>query len=217
MTAPTFTTLPPEIRSVIYSHLFGQVCIVTGRNGHLDTRQFPHQITEVSRLTRSETLPFLLKSITLFCQSGFFPDETRRRLPNRILNNVTKIVVLDDIVVDEIKPTLRSFPKLKIFEIDVVCYQGFRKYGLIQPRSSLDPIQLFRECILCVLIDHHLEMSRPREGLERDYLPEDTLYQILRLGRARRGFDMVARRRAWHDGDDSPRDTIITSMLLELD
>lgn len=214
MTALNFTTLPPEIRSAIYSHIFNQVHIITGREAYLNTESFPYQITAVSRLIRTETLPLLLKSITLFCQSGYFPDRTRRRLPNRILANITKIVILDDLAVDEIKPTLRSFPKLKTFELDVVSYQGFRKFGLLNYRSGLDPVKMFRECVLSVIIDHDVEMSMPREGLERDYLPEDTLYRILMYNKAR-GFDIIARRRAWHDGDDERRDAIITEMKLE--
>lgn len=216
MTTLTFLTIPAEIRSLIYSHIFDQVRITTGREGLLDTSSFPYQITAVSRLVRAETLPLLHKGITLLCQSGHFPERTQRRLPNRILKNISKIVILDDVVVDEIKPTLRSFPKLEIFEIDVICYQGFRKFGLIKPRSSLDPVELFRECVLYVLLDLEIEMVMPREGLERDYLPYDSLYQIVKIDKARRGFDMVARQRAWADGDNR-RDlgnAVITEVIL---
>ena len=57
----------------------------------------------------------------------------------------------------------------------------------------------------------------PREGLERDYLPEDTLYDVVRWGRRRRGFEVEGRCRMWDDGVNwrDERLTVVTKIIFD--
>ncbi|KAK5944362.1 hypothetical protein PMZ80_003643 [Knufia obscura] len=191
------TTLPPELRAVIYDHLFQNLSIRVTKNGKLDTSFYPLQISAVSRLLRAETLPILRNStstsqLSLDCECGRFPEHIRRRLPSEIFRSIRTIKVLNKVLFDELRPTLTTFPNLDRLEFDLhrteeipVVFSKLR----IPWATPSNEYRLFR----CVLHKLQQEQEMPREGLERDYLPENTLYELCcTKPRARRGFKIAA-------------------------
>lgn len=198
--------LPSEIRRLIYGHLFNNLSIhiQTFKQSILDLSNYPWQIAAVSRLLREETLPILRNTtpssqLMLICEEGRFPDSVRRQLPTRVQNSIRHIKILSSIYHDEIKPSLRAFPNLEVLEFDLESIDTNPYIGVLDSyhgRGSGLPIELdlamkIRRKLRQLDQDQHM----PREGLERDYWPEDTLWQVLNMDRQNRGFDIVARQR----------------------
>lgn len=201
-------TLPPEVRAVIYFHLCNDLHIKISRHGYLSISNYPWQISAVSRLFRNETLPILLgrsqtHPLHLICEHGKFPDFIRRKLPNRILYGISVITITDYLIHDEIKPSLRSFPNLSELRLNLLRFmapeQWGRDYlakelkeGILSPLPEEEVAQLINyvkyDKIMSIAAERKREQELPREGLERDYLVEGTLYQILSMDRRRRGF-----------------------------
>jgi len=175
-------------------------------HGKLDTNKYPFQISEVSQLLRDETLPILrnyteTSRLKLVSEQGHFPEHIRRRLPTHILRAVRIITILDNVGFDELKPCLRNFPNLLRLEFDYYSLEiGFDPSGKIDAAPSNAPVPWSSSSEESYsrrtgLLELHREQERPREGLERDYFPENTLWQACRMSRARRGYDITARAR----------------------
>ena len=190
------TTLPPEIRSVIYSH------------------HYPHQVTAVCRLLREETLPLLHQPnsttvLYLYCENGRFTDTIRRRLPNHVYRTVKSIIILNDPELDELKPKLSTFPNLQLLYFDLETSVGSARKELaergIPTRRGVRIAKAdssfgidgrnARKSLLETLRQKHVEQEQPREGLERDYFPEDTLWEVVTKTRRKRGFLVGGRMR----------------------
>lgn len=204
-------TLPPEIRAIIYAHLCNNLCLEVSLEGKLRTRNYPWQLSAVSRLLRNEILPILRGEsqtypLRLVCDGGRFPDEIRRHVPNRVLNSISIITILDIIAYDELKPSLTTFPNLLELRLALTTVtapnQLTRNYllrtgvaGHQTPPLSENELALLinyikQGSVMSVAAKLKGEQERPREGLERDYLVDGTLYQILSMDRRRRGFDV---------------------------
>jgi len=195
----TLDTLPPELRTVIYDHLFSDLSIRVTEHGKLDTSQYPYQISEASQSLRNETLPLLHDStktsrLKLICEHGHFPEHTRRRLPTRVIRAIRIITILDQVRYDELKPCLGNFPNLLRLEFDLYSLEKIdAAHSNTRFPWSTRREESFR--LRIDLMELHWEQERPREGLERDYFPENTLWQAARMSRARRGYDITAQLR----------------------
>jgi len=191
----TFDTLPPELRALVYDQLFLVFHIQVNNEGKLDTRQYPYQISAVSKLLRDETIPLLRDYTTksrlrLLLENGRFPEHLRRRLPTHVYRSIRVIRILDEVKYDELKPSLSTFPNLLRLEF---LKASDRKFLQFTDKVDCDALQwleggLFRRC----LQELHNEQRRPREGLERDYLPDNALEDVCSKSRSRRGFDVSA-------------------------
>lgn len=193
----TFEALPPELRAVVYNHLFSNLSILVTKEGKLDISQYPHQISVVSKSSRNETLPLLHDStsksqLRLFLEHGRFPEHIRRRLPTYVCRSIRVITILDQVEYDDVKPTLTTFPNLLRLEFDLYTLKQDCIFPYI---SDLDADRHESSLLSYRLCKLHRDQERPREGLERDYLPENTLWQVCRTSRARRGFDVSAQLR----------------------
>lgn len=200
-------TIPAEVRAVIYAHLCNRLCLVVSYQGKLDIRHYPWQLNAVSRLIRREILPTLLgKSLSvplqLVCEKGRFPDRIRRRLPNRILDGVSIITYLGALQFDDLKPSLTTFPNLREFQLvmkRMIAPPAFNENwmaGRIRlPLTEQGLKELISDVktarILLFAATLKLELEMPREGLERDYIVDGTLYQVASEKRRRRGFDIT--------------------------
>jgi len=193
----TFEALPPELRAVVYNHLFSNLSILVSKDGKLDTSQYAHQISVVSKSSRNETLPLLRDStsksqLRLFLEHGRFPEHIRRRLPTYVCRSIRVITILDQVEYDDVKPTLTTFPNLLRLEFDLCTLKQDCVFPYDNDLSADREESSVLSYRLCEL---QREQERPGEGLERDYLPENTLWQVCRMSRARRGFDVCAQLR----------------------
>lgn len=204
-------TLPPEVRAVVYSHLFDHLQLKISREGYLNIKDYPWQISAVSRLLRNETLPILLGKyqvypLQLICEHGRFPDFIRRCIPNRVLYGISVIIITDYLIHDDIKPSLTSFPGLSELRLNLLRFMAPEQWGkdyiakehgegILSPLPDEEVVRLIdyvkQDKIMSIAAEMKREQERPREGLERDYLAEGTLYQILSMDRRRRGFTVT--------------------------
>jgi len=199
----TLEALPPELRAGIYKHLFSDLSIVVTREGILNTSQYRHQISAVSKLLRNETLPLLRDTtsnshLRLLSQHGRFPEHIRRRLPTHVCRSIRVITILDQVEYDDVKPTLATFPNLLRLEFDLYkVKQDHTPVGdmICAYDTNDDVIRCENSLLMYHLCELQRDQERPGEGLERDYLPENTLWQVCRASRARRGFDVSAQLR----------------------
>ena len=197
-----FCTLPPEIRRQVYHHLFDDLAIHVEwkpiKETELSLAFYQHRISSTCRLLRAETIPILrdpspTSQLRLVCHSAYFPNHVRRRLPDHVYRSIRVITISRDVRFDQLQPTRRTFPNLCVLEFDL---------------SADDPDMLphFDHPTLTEgqrqdLMSHHLrwqlrlmhdQACMPREGLERDYFPDDTLWDVVNLKRNSRGFDVNA-------------------------
>lgn len=204
-------TLPPEIRAIIYAHLCSNLCLQVSLRGKLSIKNYPWQLGAISRLLRNEILPILRGEsqtypLRLVCDGGRFPDEIRRRIPNRVLNGISIVTILHLIKYDDLKPSLTTFPNLSELRLALMTVkapdQWARDYlarsGVVghrtPPLSEEESRQLIDDVkqgsVMSIAAKLKREQERPREGLERDYLVDGTLHQVLSMDRWRRGFDV---------------------------
>lgn len=192
-------TLPPELRAIIYDILFAKLSILVTWDGKLDTSQYPFQVSAVSQLLRDETLPLLrdytnTNHLRLLLENGRFPEHIRRRLPSYVLRSIRIITILDRVEHDELKPCLTTFPNLLRLEFDLYKLEELASASSnarFPWLSSRDESNM----LMHDLVELHQDQERPGEGLERDYFPENTLWQVCGKPRARRGFDISAQLR----------------------
>lgn len=190
--------LPWDIRHLIYTRLFSNLCLTIADDGDLDLSLYPWQICAVCHLLRNETLPYLCNTtptstLSLVCPDGRFPPSVRARLPTRIFHSIRYITILRNLYHDELRPSLRTFPNLKTLTFDL-CYEGFPdltwfESTFAEQRNSTSKVAislLVRRALFWL----HFEQTLPREGLEKDYLPEMTLWDVVYGDRRRRGFDV---------------------------
>lgn len=203
-------TIPPELRAVIYAQLYNNLCLQVSQSGELSTQNYPWKLSAVSRLLRAETLPILhgesqAYPLRLVCDGGRFPDKVRRHIPNRILNGISIITIQHAIEYDDLKPSLTTFPNLSELRLALGCVNAPDRWGTEylaryaagtfslplpddEVRHIIDGVK--HESIMTITAELKREQERPREGLERDYLVEGTLHQVLGMDRRRRGFDV---------------------------
>lgn len=203
---PNLIFVPPEIRQLIYIHLFNDLSIrvQTFKAQALDLSSYSWQISATSRLLRQETLPFLQSTtstskLKLICEEGRFPDNVRRRLPDRVFKSIHHITILDNIYHDQLKPSRRTFPNLAVLEFDLKSVDDNPYTGILDSYHGIGSglplaMELSRNVRRKLRYMEH-EQSMPREGLERDYWPEGTLWQVINMDRRKRGFDIVAKQR----------------------
>lgn len=196
----TLQTLPSELRQLIYTQLFRNLSLLITPDGDLDLTHYPYQIASVCHDLRTETLSSLVNTtptsrLTLICPEGRFPPSLRSRLPTRILHSIRYITVLNNIYHDDLRPSLRTFPNLATLTFDLTSsdHRGF--LGVVHapgtmtpPRMSDEMSKLARRTIFWL----HYEQTMPGEGLERDYIPETTLWEVVNTDRRKRGFDIKA-------------------------
>lgn len=189
-------SIPPEIRQLVYDQLFYHLCISIRLENYLDISNYPFQITAVSRLLRSETLPILRNftcrsKLVLECVGGQFPDEVRQRLPTYVDRSISTIIVPSyHFKLDELKPCKLTFPNLQCLKIETPFL--YDETARSRSRNSqADLVERFINTIIRLTHRLQLEQERPREGLERDYFAEGSLFEVLSKGRAKRGFNVV--------------------------
>lgn len=119
-------------------------------------------------------------------------------MPNYVLRSIGHITVRDSLKYDELKPSLVTFPNLKVLEfalgrvevsmqhIVYMQYRTHRKFTADQAKCIET-----RRTISDISREMHAEQERPREGLERDYFVEGTFFDVLEMTRLSRGFDVV--------------------------
>lgn len=199
-------TIPAEIRAIIYSHIQNPIHLKVDYKGDLDTKFYPWQLSAVSHLIRNEFLPRLLGKVNaqplhLLCENGKFPDNVRRRIPNRILYGISSIILLDHICYDELKPSLTNFPNLQELRFDFFGFHGLTFVEEVRPTCDFytawsveEALELIRRVKSRIIMPSFRQMKQtqemPREGLERDYYADGTLFEVLEMTRERRGFDV---------------------------
>ena len=98
---PTFLTLPPEIRAIIYTHVFDTPIVITtsSHNPNITiTPPYPSPLTVTSHLVRAESLPHLNRApLQLHCLHGHLPPTLLRHLPDHILHRITHITLLGEL------------------------------------------------------------------------------------------------------------------------
>lgn len=199
-------TIPPEIRGVIYTHLCNPLSLFVSPAGKLDLKDYPWQLSAVSRLIRNEILPTLYgetqaRPLQLVCGHGRFPDGIRRRIPNRVLYGINIIVLSGELYRDDVKPSLTSFPNLREFRLDMEHINDFgatllfpgAKYAFewLSEATFEDVLKRFKRLILAQAKQMKIAQEMPREGLERDYIVDGTLFDVLTMGIRRRGYSVT--------------------------
>lgn len=189
-------SIPPEIRQLIYDELFHHLCISIRLENYLDISNYPLEITAVSHLLRNETLPILRNftsrsRLVLECVGGQFPTKIRQRLPTYIDRSISSIIVPSyHFKLDELKPSRLTFPNLQCLKIEAPFL--YDETARSRSRNSqTDLVERFISTIFRLSHRLQLEQERPREGLERDYFAEGSLFDVLNKGRAKRGFNVV--------------------------
>lgn len=189
-------TIPSEIRAIIYTHVCNPLTIKFDHNDKLNTKSYPWRLSAVSRLFHEEFSSILLGKSTkqplhLLCMDGRFPDRIRRRIPNHILDGISTIAIYGDLKYDDLKPSLTTFPSLRVLSIQGMIF--WRDVGKLQASSGeagTEIVQKVKNFVLSDAMQLKLEQEMPREGLERDYYVDGTLYDVLEMKRERRGFDV---------------------------
>ena len=214
MSSPVLLSTPLEVRLQIYSKCIGRSAITVRRNGTLDLEGNQFQLRSVCKQINDETQPIVQNTqIELRCEDGCFPDSIRRRLPRHVFDRIVQITIVDRLLVDELRPTLRAFPNLERIKFRLRASQTDETHlpclarGWASEVSSdheflTETVYLFDGAAIernpthyafeftAWLKSMYVEQQEPREGLERDYMVENSLFQILRLGRGRRRFEM---------------------------
>ncbi|KAK5941500.1 hypothetical protein PMZ80_006779 [Knufia obscura] len=209
----SLTTLPPEVRNIIYAHLFRDLSITITRTGKIDTTSYPWQLSTTCRLLRDETL-HLLRSpdstagLDFICEDAKFPDELKLQIPDYVYTAVSTVVVRGSLRNEgkqaprNIQPSRLTFPNMTQLKLEVFNFYAVDYLTRLDRMIGVGDLSEAEWCFGVVyrtkicLEECARDMSSSRTGRAQYNMQrviDGSLYDVLCMTRERRGFGISCR------------------------